>query len=323
MRKLFEELVAKGEGAIDALITEGRQESVDLEFKTKEDPGRGEASKDDVRQLGRTLSAFSNSIGGLIVWGVEARKDPATGVDCATGISPIVSIERFKSDFARACSQVIMPRHEGIIVEHVASVRQPGAGYLALYVERSERRPHRSEVSGDKQYYKRSGDSTVAMEHYDIEDSFKRLAVPTLELQWKLLSGSIVGGPGGKTYDVSVELRLLNSSSISARFPYVLIEDAGRTHPRNTGAIVGRQDGSVFRWEGGGDIAIHPDVSFPIGHLALSLGPFPTVPPSATELEPHLPGTIRYRCGSANARPQAGEIKIRVRDLLGVVPIRS
>jgi hypothetical protein len=323
MRKLFDELVAQGEGAIDAIVAEGRQESVDLEFKTKEDPNRGEPSKDDVRQLGRTLSAFGNSIGGLIVWGVEARKDQTTGIDGATGTIPIASIERFKSDFVRACSQVIMPRHEGIRIEHIPSDRQPGAGYLAIYVERSERRPHRSEVSGDKQYYKRSGDSTIAMEHYDIEDSFKRLAVPTLELQWKLLSAGIVGGPDGKTYNVSVELRLFNSSSISARFPYVLIDDAAKTQPRNTGPIIGLADGSIFRWEGDGDIAIHPDVSFPIGQLALSLGPFATVPPSATELDLHLPGTIRYRCGSANARPQAGEIKIRVRDLLGIVSFRT
>ena len=323
MRKLFDALVSEGETAIDALIADGHQESVDLEFKAKEDPKRGEASKDGIRQLGRALSAFSNSMGGVVVWGVEARKDPNTGVDCAIATNPIASIDRFKSDFVRACSQVIMPRHDGIAVESIASVRHVSAGYLAIYVERSDRRPHRSEVSGDKQYYKRSGDSTVAMEHYDIEDSFKRLTVPTLELQWKLLSGSTVGGPGGKTYNVSIELRLLNSSSISARFPYVLIDDAGRTQPRNTAAIVGRQDGNVFRWEAGSDIAIHPDVSFPIGLLALSLGPFSIVPPSATQIEPFLPGTIRYRCGSANARPQAGEITIRIRDLLGLVPVRA
>ena len=37
-----------------------------------------------------------------------------------------------------------------------------GAGYLLIEVGRSERRPHRCEF-GEKQYFKRVGDSSIAM----------------------------------------------------------------------------------------------------------------------------------------------------------------
>jgi hypothetical protein len=104
MRDLYEQLVAGGEPAIEQLSAERRQENVSLEFKTKANPGTGEPNKDDRRNLGIALSAFSNSMGGLIVWGVRAEKDD-DGVDCASELQPIANIERFKADVTRLISQ--------------------------------------------------------------------------------------------------------------------------------------------------------------------------------------------------------------------------
>jgi predicted HTH transcriptional regulator len=46
-----------------------------LEFKQKADATNGELAKVDRRNLAEVLSAFSNSMGGLIVWGIEAKKN--------------------------------------------------------------------------------------------------------------------------------------------------------------------------------------------------------------------------------------------------------
>jgi predicted HTH transcriptional regulator len=177
VRDLYEAIIDQQIRGIKLLL--GRHETVDLEFKRKEDSSHGAAMPSDLKRFGKILSAFSNSAGGLLVWGIEARPDPTTKIDHACTLCPISEIGRFKSDILRACSQVIIPRHDGIAVEAIAK-QDTGAGYLLVYVERSERRPHRSEV--DKLYYKRSGDSSIAMEHYDIEDSFKRIQTPILEL---------------------------------------------------------------------------------------------------------------------------------------------
>jgi hypothetical protein len=88
MRDLYDQLLGGGEEAIAQLVSERRQENVSLEFKTKANPGTGEPNRDDRRNLGITLSALSNSIGGLIVWGVGAKKN-ADNVDCATELQPI------------------------------------------------------------------------------------------------------------------------------------------------------------------------------------------------------------------------------------------
>jgi predicted HTH transcriptional regulator len=167
------------------------------------------------------LSAFSNSIGGLILWGIVARKDD-DGVDCATDRQPIANIERFKADVTRLISQAVMPRHEGILVEAIPVLEPLGAGYLAIYVERSERRPHRCEFT--KQYWKRSGDSSIMMEHYDIEDSFKRLVVPWLEIKWEVQYASRIIGSAERLYTVQIDILLRNPSPVTARFPFLAVQ---------------------------------------------------------------------------------------------------
>ena len=67
MRDLYDQLIAKGEAAVAQLVTERQQENVSLEFMTKSNPAPGEPSRDDRRNLGIALSAFANSMGGLIV----------------------------------------------------------------------------------------------------------------------------------------------------------------------------------------------------------------------------------------------------------------
>ena len=70
MRDLYDQLIADGEPAIAQLVSERRQENVALEFKTKANAATAEPTRDDRQNLAIALSAFSNSIGGVIVWGI-------------------------------------------------------------------------------------------------------------------------------------------------------------------------------------------------------------------------------------------------------------
>jgi predicted HTH transcriptional regulator len=185
MRELYDRLVKDGETVIDELINKRRQEAVDLDFKLKKNNTTGELSRDDIINFGKELAAFSNSAGGVIVWGVEAKKAQGDDVDCARAKLPIADIERFESEMRRCAGDLLMPRHDGIEIAAIPSATK-GSGYLAVYVERSERRPHRSEASGDKRYYKRASNQTLVMEHYDVEDAFKRMVVASLELHYQV-----------------------------------------------------------------------------------------------------------------------------------------
>lgn len=67
MRSLFEDLVRDGASAVRSLA--GRTEEIDFDCKLKADATKGAVDRDDKANLGKTLSAFSNSMGGLLLWG--------------------------------------------------------------------------------------------------------------------------------------------------------------------------------------------------------------------------------------------------------------
>jgi hypothetical protein len=313
MRDLFDQIVREGEPAIHQMIAEKRQETVDLEFKEKSNASTGEPNRDDRRVLGIALSALSNSIGGMLIWGVEAKKN-GEQVDCAIAWKPINEIHRFKAELVRLLSQAIMPRHEGIKVEAVPASSPPGAGYLLVLVERSERRPHRCEF-GEKQYFKRIGDSSIAMEHYDIEDSFKRMTVPELTLQHSVSPARVEGDRA----TVIVELMLQNDSTVTARFPYLGLEEiAGATWvPAEQRGIIPRKVTDVIYFDGAADQVIHPDTSMVIAVLQQQFSAVPQY--DKVRVTPRQI-SFRYRTGCLNSRQKRGEVIIPSEELVTGMP---
>jgi hypothetical protein len=120
---------------------------------------------------------------------------------------------------------LLQPRHEGIEVLSLPDPAAPDCGCLAIWIERSDRRPHQSQAAKDRRYYKRAGDSTFVMEHYDIEDAFKRNAVAELELEVSSVrKTSLNSGGGREVQNYEIRFMLKNVSSVSARAPYVLLK---------------------------------------------------------------------------------------------------
>lgn len=274
MRDLFERLKSEGYGLIQELVTSQAQEGLQLDFKVKANPKNGELNRDDRGVLGAALSAFANSAGGLVLWGIDARPN-SERVDTAQGAIPIPNLARFKSDVSRAVAELLMPRHEGIHIETIQDPTTEGAGYLAIWVERSERRPHRSEASGDKRYYKRAGDSTFVMEHYDIEDAFNRVAPADL----KLVAGKAMVSPASRDglyerVSVVVPFLLQNQSRLSACAPYVWIDKIVGGDVR---AIVGTKFEFNFVGErrvisADATTFVHPGFDVPVFTLSMVFG---------------------------------------------------
>ncbi len=313
MRELFDKLIAEGEAGIDRLVAERTQESVTLDFKGKADPRHGQMKDDDRRYYAKALSAFANSAGGLLIFGVDARKGP-DDIDCAQEAKPISNIDRFKSEAITESGRLLQPRHDGIVVEAIKSKRQDGSGYLLVRVDRSERRPHRSEASGHRQYFKRAGDNSFEMEHYDIEDAFNRSVVPDLGLSWRL-EHAMTFGDGRQVWRMKV--LLVNESSMSAKFPYLHVSNTYRFTPQpmmQPGFQISN-DGVWTSYNGGADVVIHPgsthtvvllpnDISIAYGSAIMSdngtFGQFTA---------------FDYRFGCLDARPKIGRFEIEIGQL--------
>ncbi len=261
MRRVFDELAAKGAPAVRSLL--GRAEDLDFDCKRKQDSANGYLERKDRDILGEIISAFSNSIGGLLIWGPDARKDPGDGIDKIIDFYPISDIFRFESEVKQAVVDLLMPRHPGIYVQAIPETS--GAGFLLVYVERSERRPHRSEAAGDKRYYQRAGSTSRVMEHFEIEDAFRRQTTPILELITTLYQGAAQsGGVGPSTFDVGLNVSLRNISHLSAMYPYVLLEIRGNWNKdmgRQTPDVKQRPEAGFWCFEGNNDVVIHPGIT--------------------------------------------------------------
>jgi len=306
MKELFDQLIDEGKAGIDRLVAQRQQENVELEFKTKSNQANGELTKEDRKNLGIILSAFANSMGGLVIWGIVAAKND-DGVDCASDVKPISEIEKFKSEVERALSQAIMPRHDEIRVATVPE--RDKSGYLLIRVERSERRPHRCEY-GEKQYFKRIGDSSIAMEHYDIEDSFKRMTVPKLSAEMELKDGatSPAGNPEGAYKTLNISIWLKNISPVTARYPYFLVDvsDVQRA------PYLSR----LSNYTGGADQVIHPGLSLEVANFHHRV-------PVDSNGKAHRFDvraiTIEFRFGCYNAQPTKEKFFISPEQIMDVL----
>jgi hypothetical protein len=68
----------------------------------------------------------------------------------------------------------------------------------------------------DRRYYKRSGASTFIMEHYDIEDAFRRIAAPKLELRRNLVH-RMRSGSGEVKQRMVLSIAVANVGEVSAK----------------------------------------------------------------------------------------------------------
>ncbi|MCS3480262.1 hypothetical protein M2212_007108 [Bradyrhizobium elkanii] len=156
--------------AIEAFVRDRQEENLHLDFKTVANSEL--TNKDDKRNLASAISGFANSDGGLIIWGVDARKN-ADGVDCATSIielsNPLLMVSRLNALTGEATS----PIADGVRHKAIINPATRSSGVVATLVPENDSAPYMAKL-GEHRYFKRSGDSFYRMEHFDLEDMFGR-----------------------------------------------------------------------------------------------------------------------------------------------------
>lgn len=117
-------------------VSERQEENVHLDFKTVKSASL--RSEDDRRNLYKALSGFANSSGGIVVWGVDARKGE-DAIDCAQTLVPIDPVAELVSRLNELTGQCVNPVVEGVQHRAVTGVRY---GWVRSYsCAREPRRP--------------------------------------------------------------------------------------------------------------------------------------------------------------------------------------
>jgi len=123
---------------------------------------KGAAQIDDAgtkKTWSEALAGFANTQGGVLIWGVDARKDQATGIDAACGLSFVKNPSTFKSRLNELHHQATEPPVLGVEIE-AYSFGSDDNGFVICFVPESPFKPHRAEYAG-RQYIIRAGDDFV------------------------------------------------------------------------------------------------------------------------------------------------------------------
>ncbi|MEI8234255.1 MAG: ATP-binding protein [Verrucomicrobiota bacterium] len=114
----------------------------------------------------RALGGFANNEGGVIVWGIDARKDEETGIDAAHSIIPVPNLEKFVSDLTESFRFATDPPLAKVEIKSIPLSPGSKEGFVVCYIPEGKTKPYRSEKDG-KSYLMRLGDSqqelTVSM----------------------------------------------------------------------------------------------------------------------------------------------------------------
>jgi len=259
-KEQFESLDLK---EINRFLKDSQTENLNLDFKTIEIAG---LSRNDRKNYAKCVSGFANSSGGIIVWGIDARKD-SSGIDCASKKTPIIDLALFVSTINKLTGDSTDPIVEGIIHKQIEEGKNKG--YVITLIPESIFGPHMAKL-GEDRYYKRSGDSFYKMEHYDIEDMFGRRMKPHLTLTTKLRN------QGQRT---SIIIGLQNTGRGTAKAPYIafdspepfILSPYGYDGNGNEGLprLSPGSDELKHRYGANSDFVIHPGTSIDVASLYL------------------------------------------------------
>ncbi len=285
---------------LNSYIHNEQEENLHLDFKliNKADL----THKDDKRNLSKALSGYANSSGGLIIWGIDSRKN-AEGIDCATGSKVIEPLRQFIARLNELTGQAVSPIVDGVIHKPLFTTKE--SGYAITYIPESDSGPHMAKM-GEDRYYKRSGDSFYKMEHFDIEDMFGKRKHPNLKLVYRILSQS-------QNRNCRVVIGIENNGKGSANAPYIAVEvekpfvvnSYGIDGSFNHGLpkLVSAMDSHWVRFGANSNVILHPSTS----HDILSI--------VGENIATNSSLFFKYQIASEGFRIISGEIRIPFEDL--------
>lgn len=182
------------------LIDNQVQENIHLDYKDSR-----ALSKSNISEICKDVSAFANSDGGMIIYGIREDENGHFPKNIDAGVdNKIINKEWLENSI----NSNINPKIEGVIIKQI-SVSDEASAFV-VSIPKSYRAPHQE---GSKRvYYKRYNFKSAPMEHYEILDiqNRKSMILPFVSVVIKNKGGIIfleVENIGGlPVTDVSFEL---------------------------------------------------------------------------------------------------------------------
>lgn len=193
---------------IQSFIDNQIEESNTLDYKAADALAMSDGKKNE---LSKDVSAFANSNGGIIIYGIKEFND-APRKHKPESIDPINRIVISKEWIEQVISTKIQPKIEGIII---TPVTVNDADNTVIYVVEIPRSNNAHQASGHK-YYKRYNFQSEAMEDYEIRDAMNRGQHPVIDLEFEIIETSFINestpnpifGAIEKTFEIIKDIKL-------------------------------------------------------------------------------------------------------------------
>jgi hypothetical protein len=154
-RQFFDEIVAGGTPAIEALVTNAQHETEWVDFKG------GDQLSEDAKTWSEAVCGFANNQGGVLIWGIDARKDKATHIDAASALNPVQAPAKLRSRLIELLRSAVEPPLTGVDIQEFHQTGESGDGYVVCFVPESDTKPHRAESVKNKPYLIRIADAFI------------------------------------------------------------------------------------------------------------------------------------------------------------------
>ena len=150
---------------IQALIDNHAEEGVNLELK------RADAlSKENADKITKTLSAFANSDGGIVIYGVAEQDHVASDYSFVDG-------NKITTENISMIARYVQPAIDGLTIYPIRKDNDFSKSIYIVKVPRSDKAPH---MAKDHRYYKRNNVESIPMEDFDVKDVMSRIQNPLL-----------------------------------------------------------------------------------------------------------------------------------------------
>jgi hypothetical protein len=158
------------------LIQTQAEEHSRLEFKSSGALGTSDGKKSEVS---KDISAFANSSGGVLVYGINESSDEPRRAESLSPIDPNLFSKEW---LEQLINSRIQPRIQGVDLNSVALSSSPGNVAYVLSVPESST----AHQSSDRRYYKRFNFQSIAMEDYEIRQAMNRLSHAAYKARLKI-----------------------------------------------------------------------------------------------------------------------------------------
>jgi hypothetical protein len=197
--------------AADIVAMKGvAQENRHLDFKLLSRPDFGH---DDQSQLARAVSGFANAEGGVVVWGVDARRDPKDEyIDQVVDTPGVGNPRQILSRLNGLTADATAPGLDGLdhrIIEGVDGL----PSFVATFVPEGQSGPYMAMLKDARhRYFRRIGSAFTPMDHSMVADMFGRRPRGALKVGFE------------KTDARVLSVHMINSGRGPVHAPYLLLQ---------------------------------------------------------------------------------------------------